>query len=137
MRRILLVALVVLLAGCGSQSTDPQVREQLIARVDAVKTAALHGDRGAAEAALGELNREIAAAQARGTLAPDNARTILAAADRVAEDVRTIPLPAPPAPVIVTVTPNPPPEEPDDPERGGGPQKPHGNGRGNNGKGDH
>ncbi|MCI2423918.1 hypothetical protein MOQ72_41615 [Saccharopolyspora sp. K220] len=111
MKSILLAALVVLLAGCASQSADPQVRQQLIAQVDAVKAAALSNDRAAAEAALGDLNREIATAQAQGTLDPDDARAILAAADRVAEDVRTIPLPEPPPPAVVTVTPDPPDEE--------------------------
>ncbi|MEV0696618.1 hypothetical protein AB0I53_01665 [Saccharopolyspora sp. NPDC050389] len=110
MKRALLVALALLLAGCGSapEPVDPQVRQQLIAQVEAVKTAALANDRAAAESALAELNREIATAQAQGKLNPDNARVILAAADRVAEDVRTIPLPEPPAPVIVTVAPPPP-----------------------------
>ncbi|MFI0466070.1 hypothetical protein ACH347_18500 [Saccharopolyspora sp. 5N102] len=115
MKRALLAALALLLAGCGSapEPVDPQVRRQLIAQVEAVKTAALANDRAAAEAALGELNREIATAQAQGKLNPDNARVILAAADRVAADVRTIPLPEPPPPVIVTVTPQPPPPAPD------------------------
>jgi FtsZ-interacting cell division protein ZipA len=103
----LVPAITLVLAGCGSapEAVDSQVRQQLITRVDAVKTAALGNDRGAAEAALAELNREIAAAQAQGKLNSDSARAILAAADRVAEDVRTIPLPAPPPPVVVTVTP--------------------------------
>ncbi|MGW5647155.1 hypothetical protein ACWEV3_41195 [Saccharopolyspora sp. NPDC003752] len=113
MKRALLAALALLLAGCGSapEPVDPQVRRQLITQVEAVKTAALANDRAAAEAALGELNREIATAQAQGKLNPDNARVILAAADRVAADVRTIPPPAPPLPVIVTVTPQPPPPD--------------------------
>ncbi|QIZ39215.1 hypothetical protein FDZ84_02665 [Saccharopolyspora sp. ASAGF58] len=104
---------MLLLAGCGSapESADPQVRQQLSARVEAVKAAALGNDRAAAEAALAELNRQIATAQAQGRLAPDNAQVILTAADRVAEDVRTIPLPEPPPPVIVTVTPDPPPDQ--------------------------
>ncbi|WP_190822891.1 putative periplasmic lipoprotein [Saccharopolyspora pogona] len=119
MKRVLLPAFALLpgfallLAGCGSapESADPQVRQQLSARVEAVKAAALGNDRAAAEAALAELNRQIATAQAQGRLAPDNARVILAAADRVAEDVRTFPLPEPPPPVIVTVTPDPPPDQ--------------------------
>jgi hypothetical protein len=108
MKRLVLPAIALLLAGCGSapEAADSQVRQQLITRVDAVKAAALGGDRGAAEAALAELNREIAAAQAQGKLNSDSARAILAAADRVAEDVRTIPLPAPPPPMVVTVTPD-------------------------------
>ncbi|MBB5152744.1 hypothetical protein [Saccharopolyspora phatthalungensis] len=108
MKRILLPALALLLAGCGSapESAHPQVRQQLITQVEAVKTAALGNDRAGAEAALAELNRQIATAQAQGRLTPNSARTILAAADRVAADVRTIPLPEPPPPVVVTVTPD-------------------------------
>ncbi|GAA0515351.1 hypothetical protein GCM10011581_49170 [Saccharopolyspora subtropica] len=105
----MLAALSLLLAGCGApEPVDPQVRQELTARVDAVKAAALANDRVGAEAALAELHREIADAQAQGKLSPGHARTILAAAERVAEDVRTIPPPGPPAPVIVTVTQDPP-----------------------------
>ncbi|PKW19061.1 hypothetical protein [Saccharopolyspora spinosa] len=120
MKRVLLPAFALLLAGCGSapESADPQVRQQLSAQVEAVKAAALGNDRAAAEAALAELNRRIATAQAQGKLAPDNARVILTATDRVAEDVRTIPLPEPPQPVIVTVTPDPPPDVPDEGDPG-------------------
>ncbi|MGI8307277.1 hypothetical protein [Saccharopolyspora hattusasensis] len=120
MKRVLVPAFALLLAGCGSapESADPQVRQQLSARVEAVKAAALGNDRAAAEAALAELNRQIATAQAQGRLAPDNARVILTAADRVAEDVRTIPLPEPPPPVIVTVTPDPPPDVQDEGDPG-------------------
>ncbi|MEV0054183.1 hypothetical protein AB0H34_27215 [Saccharopolyspora shandongensis] len=127
MKRVLLPAFALLLAGCGSapESADPQVRQQLSAQVEAVKAAALGNDRPAAEAALAELNRQIATAQAQGKLAPDNARVILTAADRVAEDVRTIPLPEPPQPVIVTVTPDPPPVGQGEDRKGpGGQQSP-------------
>ncbi|MER7014139.1 hypothetical protein ABT324_22185 [Saccharopolyspora sp. NPDC000359] len=111
MKRLLLPVLLVALAGCGSapRAMDPQIREQLLGHVEAVKTAAQHNDRPAAEAALGDLHRAIAEAQARGELATENARTLLAATERVAQDVRTMPLPEPPAPVTVTVEPAPPP----------------------------
>ncbi|GAA2802803.1 hypothetical protein [Saccharopolyspora taberi] len=110
MKRVL-IPLLFLLAACGSQprpAVDPQVREQLVAGVDAVKAAATNHDRPAAEAALNELTRAIAAAQAQGRMDPAFASTVLAAADRVAEDVATMDLPAPPPPVTVTVpTPDP------------------------------
>ncbi|MDA3630211.1 hypothetical protein [Saccharopolyspora oryzae] len=110
MKRLLLPALLLVLTGCSSapDGMDAQIREQLLGRVDDVKTAALKQDRAAAEAALGELHRAIAEAQARGELATESARTLLTATERVAEDVRTMPLPEPPAPVTVTVTPDPP-----------------------------
>ena len=114
MKRVL-VPLLLLLAACGSQpqeAVDPQVRQQLIAGVDAVKTAANSNDRPAAEAALNDLTRAIAAAQAQGRMDPAYARTVLAAADRVSEDVGTLNPPAPPPPVTITVpTPAPEPDE--------------------------
>ncbi|MGW1676322.1 hypothetical protein [Saccharopolyspora sp. NPDC002376] len=110
MKRLLLPVLLLALTGCSSapEGMGAQIREQLLGRVDDVKTAAESQDRSAAEAALGELHRAIAEAQARGELATEAARTLLAATERVAEDVRTMPLPEPPAPVTVTVTPDPP-----------------------------
>ncbi|MDA3650181.1 hypothetical protein LZ318_40130 [Saccharopolyspora indica] len=110
MKRLLLPALLLVLAGCGSEprAMDHQIREQLLSHVDEVKTAAENNDRPAAEMALGELHRAIAEAQARGELRTETARALLTATERVAEDVRTMPLPEPPAPVTVTVTPDPP-----------------------------
>ncbi|EQD84758.1 hypothetical protein A8924_2491 [Saccharopolyspora erythraea NRRL 2338] len=116
MNRLLLpivAPVVALLAACGSEPkpvVDPQVRQQLIAGVEAVKAAATRHDRPAAEAALADLTRSIAAAQAQGRMDPANAGTVLEAADRVADDVRTMDLPAPPPPVTVTV-PTPAPQE--------------------------
>ncbi|MER7081940.1 hypothetical protein SAMN02982929_03393 [Saccharopolyspora kobensis] len=110
MKRLLLPALLLVLAGCGSEprAMDPQIREQLLSHVEEVKAAAENNDRPAAEMALGELHRAIAEAQARGELTTEAARALLTATERVAEDVRTMPLPEPPAPVTVTVTPDPP-----------------------------
>lgn len=110
MRRLLLPALLLVLAGCGSSSDQlaPHTREQLLGHVEAVKAAASAYDRPAAEAALGDLHRAIAEAQARGELDTDAARTLLAATERIAEDVRAMPRPQPPPPVTVTVTPEPP-----------------------------
>lgn len=110
MKRLLLPALLLVLAGCGSEprAMDHQIREQLLGHVDEVKTAAENNDRPAAEMALGELHRAIAEAQSRGELTTEAARALLTATERVAEDVRTMPLPEPPAPVTVTVTPDPP-----------------------------
>lgn len=107
-----------LLAGCGhgAQSTaitDPHTRQKIVADVDAVRVAAAVRDRFAAEAALAALTRDVAAGQAQGLVETTRAQTILAAADRVAEDVRTIPLPTP---STVTVTPPPPPPPPPSPE---------------------
>lgn len=108
MKRVLpVLAVFVALAGCGSQDEealrDEKVRRDLMSHVDKVREAGLRRDRPAAETALAELHRSIAAAQSRGELDTATARTILAATERVAEDVRTMPLPesAPPVTVVV------------------------------------
>ncbi|MEB3367559.1 hypothetical protein [Saccharopolyspora mangrovi] len=98
---VLLVGLV--LAGCGE---DPQVRAQLSARVAEVKAAALAHNRLDAETALVALHRDIAQAVADGTLDSESAGSIMAAAERVAEDLRAIPAPGP-APITITVDPDP------------------------------
>jgi hypothetical protein len=104
MKPILLLTIVplALVAGCASPppSVDPQVRGQLLANVAQLKAAATRQDRPGAEATLQALTSEVAAAQAEGKLDAAHARPILAAADRVAADVRTL---SPPAPTIVTV----------------------------------
>ncbi|MBK0867116.1 hypothetical protein INP57_09880 [Saccharopolyspora sp. HNM0986] len=103
---------IALLTSCGGSRPiiAPEVRARLADDVTAVRTAALRHDRAASEAALATLNRDIAAAQARGDLDADYARNILGAADRVAADVATLDYPGPPRPVTVTVpTPVPPP----------------------------
>ncbi|RRO18177.1 hypothetical protein EIL87_08000 [Saccharopolyspora rhizosphaerae] len=102
MPALLLVGLA--LAGCGE---DPQVRAQLSARVAEVKAAALAQNRLDAETALVALHRDIAQAVADGTLAPDDAGSIMAAAERVAEDVRAVPAATGNTPVTVTVEPAP------------------------------
>ncbi|GAA4848348.1 hypothetical protein [Saccharopolyspora rosea] len=115
MRRLLLLPLLAcVLAACGgdpASAVDPQVRGQLIGKVAAVRAAAQRQDRGAAESALADLTRSVAAAQSQGKMDEATARTVLAAADRVADDVRTITPPPPPAPVTITV-PTPAPTEP-------------------------
>ncbi|SFT06722.1 hypothetical protein [Saccharopolyspora flava] len=105
MNRLLPAVVLVgfVLVGCGD---DPQVRAQLGARVAEVKTAALAHNRLDAETALVALHRDIAEAVANGTLDSDSAGSIMAAADRVAEDVRALPAPGS-APVTVTVEPEP------------------------------
>ena len=106
---------IALLTSCGGSRPiiAPEVRARLADDVTAVRTAALRHDRAASEAALATLNRDIAAAQARGDLDADYARNILGAADRVAADVATLDYPGPPRPVTVTVpTPVPPPPVP-------------------------
>ncbi len=116
MNRLLPFLLLVgfVLAGCGD---DPQVRTRLSARVAEVKAAALAQNRLDTETALAALHREIAEAVADGALDSDRAGSIMAAADRVAEDVRTIPAPGA-APVTVTVNP-PEPRSEDKKSRGG------------------
>lgn len=96
---------VALLTSCGGSRPiiAPEVRTRLAEDVTAVRTAALRHDRAASEAALATLNRDIAAAQARGDLDADYARNILGAADRVAADVATLDYPRPPGPVTITV----------------------------------
>ncbi|GAA2345377.1 hypothetical protein GCM10009854_22760 [Saccharopolyspora halophila] len=93
-------------AGCAGEPVQPKVRQQLTARVAELKTAALSHDRAGAEAALSSLHREIANAVSAGTLDSEAAGQIMIAADRVAEDVRTIPGPGQ-ARVTVTVDPGP------------------------------
>ncbi|TDD85681.1 hypothetical protein E1202_20570 [Saccharopolyspora karakumensis] len=104
MNRLLPVLLLVVfvLVGCGD---DPQVRTRLSARVAQVKAAALAQNRLDTETALAALHREIAEAVADGELDADSAGSIMTAADRVAEDVRTIPAPGS-GPVTVTVNPS-------------------------------
>ncbi|MFC7343766.1 hypothetical protein [Saccharopolyspora griseoalba] len=107
MIRLLPAALVLLAAaGCAGESMQPKVRQQLHARVAELKTAAMSHDRAGAEVALTSLHREIAAAVSSGDLDSEAAGQIMVAADRVAEDVRTIPQPAR-ARVTVTVSPEP------------------------------
>ncbi|TDC88070.1 hypothetical protein E1161_24660 [Saccharopolyspora aridisoli] len=103
MNRLLPVLLLVgfVLVGCGD---DPQVRARLSARVAEVKAAALAHNRLDTETALAALHREIAEAVADGALDSDIAGSIMVAADRVAEDVRTIPASGS-VPVTVTVEP--------------------------------
>lgn len=98
------LAALGLLAGCGSQqrAMDPQVSAELRATTAQLSTAATDQDRPAAESALQRLISQVAAAQAAGKLDPADAQPILAAANRVAQDVQTI---QPPAPVTVTVSP--------------------------------
>lgn len=97
----------LLLAACGGEqhpsTVDPKVREALVAGVNRVDSAARQRDRTRAEVALAGLTRDIATHQARGQLDPETAQKMLAAADRVAEDVRTLPQPAPPTPPTVVI----------------------------------
>lgn len=99
----------LLLAACGAeqhQSTvDPKVRASLVAGVNRVESAARNRDRPGAEVALAGLTRDIATRQARGQIDPDTAQKMLAAADRVAEDVRTLPAQQAPGPTVVVPTP--------------------------------
>lgn len=108
MIRLLPAAALVLLAsaGCAGEPVQSKARQQLGARVSELKSAAMAHDRAAAEAALTSLHREIAAGVSNGSLTSDAAGQIMIAADRVAEDVRTIPDPAR-ARVTVTVNPGP------------------------------
>lgn len=97
-RRLLVTLSLALLAGCGSstQPMDPQVRTELLARVAQIRAAATRHDRAAAEAALRALSSDVSTARAQGRLDQAYATSIMAAADRVAEDVRTIAIPVPP-----------------------------------------
>lgn len=95
---------LTLVAGCATQqptpSVNPQAKHLLTADVRAVHAAADQHNRPAAESALQRLTTDVATAQAQGQVTPAYARTVLAAADRVTQDVRNLP---PPAPVVVTV----------------------------------
>lgn len=107
MNRLVPVALALFaVTGCASDPVQPKVRQQLTARVAEVRTAAMAHDRASAEAALTSLHREIADAVSAGTLDSDAAGQIMIAADRVAEDVRTI-QESDQARVTVTVNPGP------------------------------
>jgi len=113
MNRVVLVSFAgcaaVLLAACGAdqhQSTvDPKVRASLVAGVNRVESAARNRDRPGAEVALAGLTRDIATRQARGQIDPDTAQKMLAAADRVAEDVRTLPAQRAPGSTVVVPAP--------------------------------
>jgi hypothetical protein len=123
MRRALAaLALTGLLAGCGSTSSeytvDPAVRSNLLGDVSSISAAAQRSDRAESESALARLTRNVAAAQAQGRLDGQTARSILAAADRVSEDVRTF---RPPPPVVITV---PQPQIDDSPQTGDNDGKP-------------
>lgn len=119
---------LVLLAGCGSQprAMDPQVRADLKTTTEQLRAAATAQDRSGAESALQRLTSQVAAAQASGKIDPGQARPILAAANRVAEDVQTL---EPPAPVTITVSPAP---TTTDDQQGGGNDS--GNDRGKDGR---
>jgi outer membrane murein-binding lipoprotein Lpp len=99
---LLTIVPLALVAGCASPppSVDSQVRNQLLTNVAQLKAAAARKDRPGAETTLQALTSEVAAAEAEGKLDGAHAQPILAAADRVAADVRTL---NPPAPTIVTV----------------------------------
>lgn len=107
LRAGVVLAAASLLAACSSQSRvmDPQVRSALSATTAQLTTAATQQDQPAAESALQKLISQVTAAQAAGKLSAADAQPILAAANRVAEDVQTM---QPPAPVTVTVSPPPP-----------------------------
>jgi hypothetical protein len=100
------LGVLALLAGCGSQqqAMDPQVRAELRATTAQLGAAANQQDRPGAESALQRLVSQVAAAQAGRKLDPADAQSILAAANRVAQDVQTL---APPPPVTITVSPSP------------------------------
>lgn len=106
----------LLLTACGGEqhaaSVDPKVRESLVAGVSRVESAARQHDRTGAEVALAGLTRDIATQQALGHLDPESAQKMLAAADRVAEDVRTLPDQPPPTPPTVVIHMPPPPATP-------------------------
>jgi hypothetical protein len=103
---MLLIGVVSLAAACGTApravAIDAQTQQQLTADVEAVKAA--QQDRKAAEDALTTLTSHVAAAQATGHLNATQAQSILAAADRIRDDVRTMPTPTP-ATVVLTVPP--------------------------------
>jgi hypothetical protein len=98
------LAVATLVAGCSHQAQpmDPQVRAELRATTDQLRTAATQQDRPAAESALQKLFGQVAAAQAAGKLSAADAQPILSAATRVSQDVQTL---EPPSPVTVTVSP--------------------------------
>lgn len=114
MNRVVLVSFAgcaaVLLAACGAeqhQSTvDPKVRASLATGVNRVESAARSRDRAGAELALAGLTRDIATRQARGQLDPETAQKMLAAADRLAEDVRTLPAQSAPGPAEMAPMPS-------------------------------
>jgi uncharacterized membrane protein YgcG len=114
MNRVVLVSFAgcaaVLLAACGAEQhqspVDPKVRASLVTGVNRVESAARGRDRAGAELALAGLTRDIATRQARGQLDPDTAQKMLAAADRVAEDVRTLPAQSAPGPADVAPVPS-------------------------------
>ena len=95
---------VALLAACSppSPTIDPQVRNELLAKVAQIRNAATRGDRAAAEVQLRALSSEVSTDETQGRLSAAFAHPILLAADRVAEDVRTL---APPAPVTAITPP--------------------------------
>lgn len=109
MRTPLCAALgLLLLTSCGSEPPQitPQVREQLRADIAEVRSAALRHDRIASDAAVLTLTRDIAAAQARGELAPAYAHNLLVAAGRISEDAAEFPA-APPPPAVTITAPAP------------------------------
>lgn len=97
----------LLLTSCGAPQPpiSPQARAQLLADVAQVRSAAMRHDRSASDAALLTLTRDIAAAQARGELDPAYARNLLAAAERVSEDVAALPPQQAPPQVITRPAP--------------------------------
>jgi len=91
-------AAALLLAGCGSDPSPrygSHVREQLRADTAHVRTAADQHDVPAAQAALQQLTRDVAHAQAANHLPRRRARRILDAADAVTADLAALPTPTP------------------------------------------
>ncbi|MCW2616024.1 MAG: hypothetical protein JWN08_3018 [Frankiales bacterium] len=94
MRRLVLSAAVVLLAGCGSDAGLPaETAEALQATVATVVTAVNAGDDDAARTGLTRLREDVAAATRLDRLSDDRGGELLALADEVEAGL------SPPAPV--------------------------------------
>ena len=112
----LLVLTVVLLAGCG-QDSSPQTRDALQDRVGAVVVAANAGDGTTARTALAALRADVEDAQRLGSLSVERAGELTRLADAVEAALPAPPSPAP-APAATRAPVAPPAPEPE-PERGG------------------
>jgi hypothetical protein len=85
-----MVALVVALAGCGTDGGIGEASATLAPRVAAIRAAAANGDAAAAVGELAALRQSVASLRAAGELSDDDAARVLTASAEVEAELATL-----------------------------------------------